>query len=227
MRFQHAPGAIPMQHDNPNTAMDWKAHLPLVAILRGLEPERAVDVAGALVDAGIGMIEVPMNSPEPLRSIAAIVDAFGDRALIGAGTVLDVATVDSLKGIGAQLVVSPNFNPEVVRRAAALGMTAMPGVLTPSEMFGALEAGATGLKIFPAELFPASAIKAVRAVLPKGCPILVVGGIHAGNMTEFLAAGATGFGLGSALFKPGKDLSAIGTDARATVEALRAAIAAA
>lgn len=214
-----------MQDANRNPSKDWQAHLPLVAILRGLEPERAVDVAGALIDAGIGMIEVPMNSPEPLRSIAAIVAAFGDRALIGAGTVLDVATVDALNEIGAPLVVSPNFNPDVVRRAAALDMVAMPGVLTPSEMFAALDAGATGLKIFPAELFSAAAVKAVRAVLPKGCPVLVVGGINAGNMAEFLTAGASGFGLGSALFKPGKSLSDIAAGAATIVAALRAAIA--
>lgn len=192
-------------------------HLPLVAILRGLEPERAVDVARAIFDAGISMIEVPMNSPQPLRSIAAIVNEFGNRALIGAGTVLDVETVDALADIGARLVVSPNCNPAVIRRAAEQGMVAMPGVLTPTDMFAALEAGATGLKIFPAELFSPAGVKAVRAVLPQDCPIFLVGGINAENMTTFLMARATGFGLGSALFKPGKPIEDIARDAAQAV----------
>lgn len=200
-----------------------EGRLPLVAILRGLEPERAVAVGEVLVDAGFDIIEVPLNSPEPLTSIAALVEALGDCALIGAGTVLTEAQVDDLAAIGAQLVVSPNCNPAVIRRTAAHGMVSMPGVVTPTEMFAALEAGATGLKIFPAEMISPAIIKAVRAVLPPQVPVLAVGGINAGNMGEFLAAGAAGFGIGGSLFKPGKLLADIAADAREIVAAFKAA----
>ncbi len=200
-----------------------EGRLPLVAILRGLEPERAVAVGEVLVEAGFDIIEVPLNSPEPLTSIAALVEALGDCALIGAGTVLTEAQVDDLAAIGAQLVVSPNCNPAVIRRTAAHGMVSMPGVVTPTEMFAALEAGATGLKIFPAEMVSPAIIKAVRAVLPPQVPVLAVGGINAGNMGAFLAAGAAGFGIGGSLFKPGKPLAEIDADARAIVAAFRAA----
>lgn len=200
-----------------------EGRLPLVAILRGLEPERAVAVGEVLVEAGFDIIEVPLNSPEPLSSIAALVEALGDCALIGAGTVLTEAQVDDLAAIGAQLVVSPNCNPAVIRRTVAHGMVSMPGVVTPTEMFAALEAGATGLKIFPAEMVSPAIIKAVRAVLPPQVPVLAVGGINAGNMGEFLAAGAAGFGIGGSLFKPGKPLADIDADARAIVAAFKAA----
>ncbi len=200
-----------------------EGRLPLVAILRGLEPERAVAVGEVLVNAGFDIIEVPLNSPEPLTSIAALVEALGDCALIGAGTVLTEAQVDDLAAIGAQLVVSPNCNPAVIRRTAAHGMVSMPGVVTPTEMFAALEAGATGLKIFPAEMISPAIIKAVRAVLPPQVPVLAVGGINTGNMGEFLAAGAAGFGIGGSLFKPGKPLADIAADAREIVAAFKAA----
>lgn len=200
-----------------------EGRLPLVAILRGLEPERAVAVGEVLVEAGFDIIEVPLNSPEPLTSIAALVEAMGDCALIGAGTVLTEAQVDDLAAIGAQLVVSPNCNPAVIRRTAAHGMVSMPGVVTPTEMFAALEAGATALKIFPAEMVSPAIIKAVRAVLPPQVPVLAVGGINAGNMGAFLAAGAAGFGIGGSLFKPGKPLAEIDADAGAIVAAFRAA----
>lgn len=197
--------------------------LPLVAILRGLEPSQAVEVAEAIVAAGFDILEVPLNSPKPLESIGAIVAALGEQALVGAGTVLAVEQVDALADIGARLVVSPNCNPRVIARSANHDMVSLPGVLTPSEMFAALDAGASGLKIFPAEVFPASAVKAVKAVLPVAAPVYVVGGIHAGNMREYLAAGAAGFGMGSALFKPGKPVEEIARDAKAIVDAFRAA----
>jgi 2-dehydro-3-deoxyphosphogalactonate aldolase len=200
-----------------------KGRLPLVAILRGLEPERAVAVGEVLADAGFDIIEVPLNSPEPLTSIAALVETLGDRALIGAGTVLNDAQVDDLAAIGAKLVVSPNCNPAVIRRTAAHGMVSMPGVVTPTEMFAALEAGATGLKIFPAEMVSPAIIKAVRAVLPQHVPVLAVGGINAGNMGDYLAAGAAGFGIGGLLFTPGKPLAAIAADARSIVTSFKAA----
>ena len=200
-----------------------EGRLPLVAILRGLEPERAVAVGEALVDAGFDIIEVPLNSPDPLTSIAALVEALGNRALIGAGTVLTEKQVDDLAAIGAQLVVSPNCNPAVIRRTATHGMVSMPGVVTPTEMFAALDAGATGLKIFPAEMVSPAIIKAVRAVLPSQVPVLAVGGINAGNMGEYLAAGAAGFGIGGSLFRPGKPLAEIAADARGIVAAFKAA----
>jgi 2-dehydro-3-deoxyphosphogalactonate aldolase len=200
-----------------------EGRLPLVAILRGLEPQRAVAVGEVLVEAGFDMIEVPLNSPEPLVSIAALVEALGHRALIGAGTVLAEAKVDALAAIGAKLVVSPNCNPAVIRRTSAHGMVSLPGVLTPTEMFAALEAGASGLKLFPAELVGPVGVKAVRTVLPPAVPILAVGGISAANMGDYLAAGAAGFGIGGALFTPGKPLAAIAADARAIVTAFNAA----
>ena len=192
---------------------------PLIAILRGLEPERAATVAHALVDAGISLIEVPLNSPDPLSSIEAIIAAVGDVALVGAGTVLDTGVVRSLAGIGARLVVSPNCNSEVIEAAVASGMIALPGVLTPTEMFAAIAAGAHGLKLFPAELVPPAAVKAVRAVLPPGLPLFMVGGINADTMAAYRAAGATGFGLGSSLFRPGKPLADIAADAQGIVAA--------
>ena len=197
--------------------------LPLVAILRGLEPERAVAVGEVLVEAGFDIIEVPLNSPDPLASIAALVEALGPRALVGAGTVLAEAEVDALAAIGAGLVVSPNGNPAVIRRTAALGMVSLPGVFTPTEMFAAIEAGASGLKLFPAEAASPAVIKAVRAVLPPQVPLFAVGGISAANMGDYLAAGAAGFGIGGSLFKPGKPLADIAADARAIVAAFRAA----
>lgn len=196
---------------------------PLVAILRGLEPERAVAVGEVLAECGFDIIEVPLNSPDPMSSIAALVDALGDRALIGAGTVLAEAQVDALAAIGARLVVSPNCNPAVIRRTAGHGMVSLPGVLTPTEMFAALEAGASGLKLFPAEMVSPAIIKAVRAVLPPAVPMLAVGGIHSSNMRDYLVAGATGFGIGGSLFRPGKPLDEIATDARSIVAAFKAA----
>ena len=206
----------------PQTGIEGR--LPLVAILRGLEPERAIDVAEALVAAGIEIIEVPMNSPEPISSIGAIAAKLGNRALIGAGTVLSTAQVDQLAAVGAGLIVSPNCNPAVIARAVAQGMVSLPGVFTPSEMFAAIDAGADGLKIFPAELVPPSGVKAIRAVLPARTPVYLVGGIHSGNMHEYLEAGADGFGIGGSLFKPGKPIDAIATDARALVQTFKEAV---
>jgi len=199
----------------------FQGRTPLVAILRGLEPARAVAVGEVLVDCGFDIIEVPLNSPDPLVSIAALVKAMGDRALIGAGTVLTEAQVDALADIGARLVVSPNCNPAVIRRTSAHGMVSMPGVLTPTEMFAALDAGASGLKLFPAEMSSPAIIKAVRAVLPPAVPVLAVGGIHADNMRDYLVAGVTGFGIGGSLFRPGKSLDEIAADGRSIVAAFK------
>ncbi|MES2242286.1 MAG: 2-dehydro-3-deoxy-6-phosphogalactonate aldolase [Pseudomonadota bacterium] len=176
--------------------------LPLVAILRGLRPAEAVPVGQALQSTGWTLIEVPLNSPQPLDSIAAMAAAC-PQALVGAGTVLSVEDVRNVQAAGGQLIVSPNFNPAVVREAVRLGLVCLPGVMTASEAFAALEAGATGLKIFPAEMITPAVLKALRAVLPAKTVVLPVGGITPDNMAAYFAAGASGFGIGSALYKPG------------------------
>jgi 2-dehydro-3-deoxyphosphogalactonate aldolase len=178
------------------------AACPLVAILRGLGPDEAHAVGEALVESGWRLIEVPLNSPDPLRSIAALATAF-PHALVGAGTVLQPQQVREVHAAGGQLVVAPNFNADVVREAQRLGMVCLPGVLTPTEAFAALAAGASGLKLFPAEMIAPATVKALRAVLPAQALLLPVGGISTGNMGAYRAAGANGFGIGSALYKPG------------------------
>jgi 2-dehydro-3-deoxyphosphogalactonate aldolase len=178
------------------------AACPLVAILRGLTPVEAPAIGDALVDSGWKLIEVPLNSPEPLVSIAALAKAHPD-ALVGAGTVLTVQQVRDVHSAGGELIVSPNFNGDVVREAVRLGMVCLPGVGTATEAFAALEAGANGLKLFPAEMIPPAAVKALRAVLPPQTLLLPVGGVTPTNMAVYRAAGADGFGIGSALYKPG------------------------
>ena len=192
--------------------------LPLVAILRGLRPEEALPVGQALVSTGWTLIEVPLNSPQPLDSIAALASAL-PQALIGAGTVLRPEDVRNVQAAGGQLIVSPNFNPAVVREAVRLGLVCLPGVMTASEAFAALEAGATGLKIFPAEMITPPVIKALRAVLPPGTVVMPVGGITPGNMRPYLAAGADGFGIGSALYKPGMSASEVAENAMTFISA--------
>ncbi|SDN29845.1 2-dehydro-3-deoxy-6-phosphogalactonate aldolase [Polaromonas sp. JS666] len=189
------------------------ATLPLVAILRGLTPAEALPVGQALVSTGWTLIEIPLNSPQPLESIAAMASAYPE-ALIGAGTVLTPEDVRNVQAAGGQLIVSPNFNPAVVREAARLGMVCLPGVITPSEAFGALEAGATGLKLFPAEMITPAVVKALRAVLPASVPVMPVGGVTPANMGAYLAAGASGFGIGSALYKPGMTAAQVADSAK-------------
>ena len=188
--------------------------LPLIAILRGLQPAEAVAVGHALQDGGFGLWEVPLNSPEPLKSIAALRAAFPDM-LVGAGTVLTVQQVRDVHAAGGQLIISPNCNPEVIDESVRLGMVSLPGVLTPTEAFTALAHGAHGIKIFPAELASPAVVKALLAVLPQGTGIYPVGGIAPDNMAPWLHAGAAGFGIGSALFKPGKSPEAVAADAKA------------
>jgi 2-dehydro-3-deoxyphosphogalactonate aldolase len=182
--------------------------LPLVAILRGLTPAEAVPVGQALVDAGFTLLEVPLNSPDPLASIAALARAF-PQALVGAGTVLDAEAVRAVANAGGALVVAPNTNTLVITEAVRLGMVCLPGVATPTEAFAALAAGAHGLKLFPAELVTPSVLKALCAVLPAGVPLLPVGGITPDNMAAYRAAGATGFGIGSALYRPGRSAAEV------------------
>lgn len=179
------------------------ASCPLVAILRGITPAEAVPVGQALVDAGFRLLEVPLNSPEPLESIAQLSRALPS-TVVGAGTVLTEDQVRAVHAAGGRLIVAPNFDRKVVQAARALGMACLPGVMTPTEAFAALDAGATGLKLFPAEMITPAAVKAMRAVLPADVLLLPVGGITPANIGAYRAAGANGFGIGSALYKPGR-----------------------
>lgn len=198
------------------------AELPLVAILRGIRPEEAEAAGGALVDAGFTMIEVPLNSPEPLASIETLARRFGDRALIGAGTVLTTQAVGQVQDAGGALVVSPNADTAVIAETARRAMASLPGYFTPTEGFAALDAGATGLKLFPAEAASPAVVKAHRAVLPRELPLLVVGGVSPDTMEPWRAAGANGFGLGSALYRIGMSAQEIGANARAFAQAWHA-----
>ena len=192
--------------------------LPLIAILRGLRPEEAPAIGDVLVEAGFRLIEVPLNSPQPLDSIAALRKRFPD-AVIGAGTVLTAVEVRDVASAGGELVVAPNFDRDVVEETVRLGLASLPGILTPTEAFAALKAGAHGLKLFPAELASPAVVKALLAVLPKGTPLIPVGGVGADNMAVWRAAGAAGFGLGSSLYRPGDDAAAVRAKATAIVSA--------
>lgn len=194
-------------------------HLPLVAILRGLTPTEAEPVAQTLYQAGFRLIEVPLNSPDPFTSIARIRQCLPDDALVGAGTVLDAADVTRLQAIGGELVVMPHADTSVVSAATALGLISMPGIVTPTEALAALKAGANALKLFPAELVSPAIMKAMRPILPKGTRLFPVGGITPDTMAPFLAAGASGFGLGSALYSPGVALAQLARQAECFVAA--------
>ena len=200
----------------------WPPQLPLVAILRGLQPERAADVARVLFDAGFRALEVPLNRPGAIAAIAAIVPLAPADAVIGAGTVLDTAQVDAVGDTGATLVVSPHFDAAVVRRARERGMRAVPGVFTASEAFAAWRAGADALKIFPAEAMTHAGLTGLTTVLPPGLPLWPVGGIVPDNIAAWRRAGATGFGLGGGLFKPELGVLEIAARAKAYVDAWNA-----
>jgi 2-dehydro-3-deoxyphosphogalactonate aldolase len=197
----------------------------LIAILRGLRPNEALDIAAVLIDAGITRIEVPLNSPEPLDSIARMVAEFGERALFGAGTVLSAAQVDAVAATRAQMIVSPNFDAAVVAATKAAGLLSYPGVLTPSECFAALNHNADGLKIFPALQIGTAGLKALRAVLPRKVQVFMVGGVGPKNFADWIDAGADGFGLGTSLFKPGQSVREVAVAAKTAVAAYDRAVA--
>ena len=192
---------------------------PLIAILRGIQPFEAVSIAGVILEAGIDKIEVPLNSPSPFDSIRAIAKKYGNQALIGAGTVLTVAQVKQVRAAGGQLVVSPNCDPNVSRATVAEGMQSWPGVFTPSEALTALKAGATGLKLFPGDMAGPNGLKAMRAILPIGTKVYAVGGTAPDNFSKWVEASANGFGLGTAIYKPGDTAEIVTIKAGAIVKA--------
>ena len=203
--------------------LDLRAALkqcPIAAILRGVKPDEIDAIGDALVDAGVTVIEVPLNSPQPFESIRRLAARHGAHALIGAGTVLTADDVARVKEAGGRMIVAPNFDADVVRAAKTAGLTALPGVMTPSEGFAALKAGADGLKLFPAEVIPPVVFKAWRAVFPADALLLAVGGVGVDNIAAYAQAGASGYGIGSALYKPGRPAAEIGRLARALVAAL-------
>ncbi|MBS7544397.1 2-dehydro-3-deoxy-6-phosphogalactonate aldolase [Ancylobacter oerskovii] len=207
------------------TVLARLADFPLIAILRGVTPDEAVAIGGALVEAGFRIIEVPLNSPQPMKSIEALARAFPD-ALIGAGTVLDPADADRVKEAGGELVLMPHSDPAVIARAKTLGMSCVPGVTTPTEAFAALKAGADALKMFPAEMLPPPVVKAWRAVIPASTVLMPVGGVTPERLKPYWDAGARGFGLGSALYAPGLAAAEVARNAQgflAAVAGLKAA----
>lgn len=204
--------------------LTYLKRMPLIAILRGIRPEEGEDVAATLVDAGFLIIEVPLNSPAPFTTIESLARRFGGEALIGAGTVLDPGHVDRLHDAGGRLVVMPHADAKVVARAKSLGLGCVPGFATPTEAFRMIAAGADALKLFPAEGASPQVLGSVRAVLPRETPILPVGGISRENLATWWKAGARGFGIGSALYRPGDGPGVVGERARALVDAMQSLI---
>jgi 2-dehydro-3-deoxyphosphogalactonate aldolase len=198
----------------------WLARCPLIAILRGVKPDEVLAIGEVLERAGIAIIEVPLNSPEPMASMAALAREFGERLLIGAGTVMTAAQVGEIAGAGGRLVVTPHADAVVTRAAKGLGLLAVPGCFTPTEAFAMLAEGADALKLFPAEAASPAVLRALRAVLPAGIAVLPVGGVDATNMAAWQAAGAAGFGIGSAIYRAGDDAATVSAKAHALVSVL-------
>ncbi|RUL74836.1 2-dehydro-3-deoxy-6-phosphogalactonate aldolase [Dyella choica] len=202
----------------------WLDALPLVAILRGIRPEEALDIGNALAGAQFRLIEVPLNSPEPFESIRLLSAQLGQHCLIGAGTVLQPEQVTQVAAAGGRLIVMPHADVRVITAAKRAGMYCVPGVATPTEAFAAIQAGADALKLFPAELLAPPVLKAWRAVMPRELAMLPVGGITPENMASYIAAGANGFGLGSALYAPGRDADDVGRRAHAFAQAWKSSL---
>ncbi|PCI87431.1 MAG: 2-dehydro-3-deoxy-6-phosphogalactonate aldolase [Hyphomicrobiales bacterium] len=195
--------------------------IPLIAILRGVKPQEVLEIAQIIYQAGIKVIEIPLNSPEPYNSIEILQQAMGDEAVIGAGTVTNIEQVKKIHAVGGRLIVSPNTNIAVIKRSKQLGLYSAPGFYTPSEAFAAIEAGADALKMFPADTLGTKGLKAIAVVLPPEMPIFPVGGVNADNMADFIAVGASGFGLGSGLYKAGMTAEQVGVNAAAYVKAIQ------
>lgn len=196
------------------------AECPLIAILRGVKPGEVEAIGEALVAAGIRIVEVPLNSPDPLDSIRRLKARLGERAIVGAGTVLEPGQVRQIADAGGEIIVSPSTDPDVIHATVEAGLISAPGYFTPSEAFVAIRAGADAIKLFPAEGASPTVVKAQRAVIPRTVPLLIVGGVAPGTMRPYLEAGADGFGLGSGVYKPGQDAATIGAQAAAYVAAL-------
>lgn len=206
---------------SPNLADTFPGDTPIVAILRGIAPDDVEAVAEAIIECGFTILEVPLNSPQPFQSIERLAASFGDKALIGAGTVTTIEQVSCVSEAGGRIVVSPNTNADIIAATKRRDLYSLPGVFTASEAFTALHAGADGLKIFPAEIFPPGAVKALNAVLPGSTPLFIVGGVSETSIGDYVEAGATGFGVGSSLYKPGKSISDIRADATALIKAFQ------
>jgi 2-dehydro-3-deoxyphosphogalactonate aldolase len=198
---------------------DWLERCGLVAILRGVKPDEVEAITAALEDSGIAIVEVPLNSPDPIESIGRLARRFGDRLLIGAGTVMTPEDVWRVATAGGRLIVTPHASAAVTRAARQLGLFAVPGFFTPTEAFAMLDAGANALKLFPSEAASPKVLRAIRAVLPAGTAVLPVGGIDASNMADWRAAGAAGFGIGSAIYKPGDTPATVAQKARLLMSA--------
>lgn len=204
--------------------MQWQTKIPLIAILRGVTPEEALAHVGAVINAGFDAVEIPLNSPRWQQSIPAIVEAFGEQALIGAGTVLQPEQIDELAKMGCRLIVTPNIQADVIRRAVGYGMTVCPGCATATEAFTALDAGAQALKVFPSSAFGPDYIKALKAVLPPEIPVFAVGGVTPENLSQWIDAGCAGAGLGSDLYRAGQSVERTAQQATAFVKAYREAV---
>jgi 2-dehydro-3-deoxyphosphogalactonate aldolase len=201
---------------------EWLARSPLIAILRGVRPDEVVGICAALQDAGVRIAEVPLNSPEPMESIRLLAESFGDSMLIGAGTVMTTDQVETIAAAGGKLIVTPHADPEIVRAAKRLGLLAAPGFFTPAEAFSLIKAGADAIKLFPAEAASPAVLRAIRAILPPGTLVLPVGGMAPDNLGDWHKAGASGFGIASAIYKPGDTAEIVGAKARALVAACAA-----
>lgn len=196
------------------------ARVPIVAILRGIQPDEVIAVGNALFAAGVRIIEIPLNSPGPFESIESLAKELGDTAIVGAGTVLQPADVSRVKQAGGQLIVSPNTNPDIIAATLSAHMVSVPGYFTPTEAFSAIHAGAHAIKLFPAEAASPAVVKAQRAVLPPNIPLLVVGGVQADDVGDWLSAGASGFGLGGAIYRPGQSAQQVYDQAKAFIDAI-------